>query len=79
MGFLSLLERKLPITKRPISLSGGVVTGVPRSLSGDENETPPDYPSPPTPASAAQPLSVDPESSPNAEGGSGNQELKTIN
>ncbi|XP_073350681.1 MBT domain-containing protein 1-like [Pagrus major] len=61
-------KRKLPITKRPVSLSGAMVTGVPRSLSGDENETPPDYPSPPTPASAAQPTSVDPESSP-TEGG----------
>ncbi|XP_041633796.1 MBT domain-containing protein 1-like [Cheilinus undulatus] len=64
-------KRKLPIAKRPVSLSGAVVTGVPRSLSGDENETPPDYPSPPTPASAAQPPSVDPESSPNTEGGTG--------
>ncbi|KAG8006613.1 MBT domain-containing protein 1, partial [Nibea albiflora] len=62
-------KRKLPIAKRPVSLSGAMVTGVPRSLSGDENETSPDYPSPPTPASAAQPASIDPESSPSAEGG----------
>ncbi|KAM9346601.1 MBT domain-containing protein 1-like [Symphorus nematophorus] len=66
-------KRKLPIVKRPVSLSGAMVTGVPRSLSGDENETPPDYPSPPTPASAAQPPSVDPESSPNTEGGAVSQ------
>lgn len=46
-----------------------MVTGVPRSLSGDENETPPDYPSPPTPASAAQPSCVNPDSSPNNDGG----------
>ncbi|KAG7506098.1 MBT domain-containing protein 1-like isoform X1 [Solea senegalensis] len=56
-------KRKLPIAKRPVSLSGATVTGVPRSLSGDENETPPDYPSPPTPAPAAPPLSAEPESS----------------
>ncbi|XP_030264241.1 MBT domain-containing protein 1-like [Sparus aurata] len=62
-------KRKLPVAKRPVSLSGAMVTGVPRSLSGDENETPPDYPSPPTPATAAQPTSGDPESSPNTEGG----------
>ncbi|XP_029996655.1 MBT domain-containing protein 1-like [Sphaeramia orbicularis] len=55
-------KRKLPIAKRPVSLSGAMVTGVPRSLSGDENETPPDYPSPPPPASAAQPSSADPGS-----------------
>ncbi|XP_042249227.1 MBT domain-containing protein 1-like isoform X1 [Thunnus albacares] len=66
-------KRKLPIAKRPVSLSGAMVTGVPRSLSGDENESPPDYPSPPTPASAAQPASADPESSPNTEGGAGSQ------
>ncbi|KAG7231960.1 hypothetical protein INR49_006563 [Caranx melampygus] len=65
-------KRKLPIAKRPVSLSGAVVTGVPRNLSGDENETPPDYPSPPTPASAAQPLSAEPES-PGAEGRAGSQ------
>ncbi|TMS01699.1 MBT domain-containing protein 1 [Larimichthys crocea] len=65
-------KRKLPIAKRPVSLTGAMVTGVPRSLSGDENETPPDYPSPPTPASAAQPASVDPES-PNGEGGAASQ------
>uniref|UniRef100_A0A3Q0QWJ3 Mbt domain containing 1 n=1 Tax=Amphilophus citrinellus TaxID=61819 RepID=A0A3Q0QWJ3_AMPCI len=64
-------KRKLPIAKRPVSLSGAVVTGVPRSLSGDENETPPDYPSPPPPASAAQPPSADLGSSPRAEGGAG--------
>ncbi|XP_027132061.1 MBT domain-containing protein 1 isoform X1 [Larimichthys crocea] len=65
-------KRKLPIAKRPVSLTGAMVTGVPRSLSGDENETPPNYPSPPTPASAAQPASVDPES-PNGEGGAASQ------
>ncbi|XP_074513200.1 MBT domain-containing protein 1-like [Sebastes fasciatus] len=64
-------KRKLPVAKRPISLSGAVVTGVPRSLSGDENETPLDYPSPPSAASAAQPPSADPDSSPTAEGGAG--------
>uniref|UniRef100_A0A3Q4HUH1 MBT domain-containing protein 1-like n=1 Tax=Neolamprologus brichardi TaxID=32507 RepID=A0A3Q4HUH1_NEOBR len=64
-------KRKLPIAKRPVSLSGTMVTGVPRSLSGDENETPPDYPSPPPPASAAQPPSADLESSPRTEGGAG--------
>lgn len=48
-----------------------MVTGVPRSLSGDENETPPDYPSPPPPASAAQPPSANLESSPRTEGGAG--------
>ncbi|XP_069572134.1 MBT domain-containing protein 1-like isoform X4 [Brachyistius frenatus] len=64
-------KRKLPIAKRPVSLSGAVVTGVPRSLSGDENETPPDYPSPPPPASAAQPTSADPESSSLTGGGAG--------
>ncbi|XP_028840960.1 MBT domain-containing protein 1-like isoform X3 [Denticeps clupeoides] len=43
-------KRKIPIGKRPISL----LTGVPRgNHSGDENMiTPPDYPSPPTPAMA---------------------------
>ncbi|XP_029015803.1 MBT domain-containing protein 1-like isoform X2 [Betta splendens] len=66
-------KRKLPITKRPVSLSSVLVTGVPRSLSGDENETPPDYPSPPTPSSAAQPSSVHPDSSPNADGGAASQ------
>ncbi|XP_053299820.1 MBT domain-containing protein 1 isoform X3 [Pleuronectes platessa] len=64
-------KRKLPVAKRPVSLSGAVVTGVPRSLSGDEDETPPDYPSPPIPVSAAQPLSAGPESSPHTEGGAG--------
>ncbi|XP_036004549.1 MBT domain-containing protein 1 isoform X2 [Fundulus heteroclitus] len=54
-------KRKLPVAKRPVSLSGSMVTGVPRNLSGDENETPPDYPSPPPPASAAQPRSADPD------------------
>ncbi|XP_035769998.1 MBT domain-containing protein 1-like [Neolamprologus brichardi] len=67
-------KRKLPIAKRPVSLSGTMVTGVPRSLSGDENETPPDYPSPPPPASAAQPPSADLESSPRTEGGAGVRE-----
>uniref|UniRef100_A0A3Q3A4G7 MBT domain-containing protein 1-like n=2 Tax=Kryptolebias marmoratus TaxID=37003 RepID=A0A3Q3A4G7_KRYMA len=62
-------KRKLPVAKRPVSLSGAMVTGVPRNLSGDENETPPDYPSPPPPASAAQPTSADPDS----EGGAGPQ------
>ncbi|XP_015230930.1 PREDICTED: MBT domain-containing protein 1-like [Cyprinodon variegatus] len=62
-------KRKLPVAKRPVSLSGSVVTGLPRNLSGDENETPPDYPSPPPPASAAQPPAADP----NAEGGAGLQ------
>ncbi|XP_059204723.1 MBT domain-containing protein 1-like isoform X2 [Centropristis striata] len=66
-------KRKLPVAKRPVSLSGAVVTGVPRNLSGDENETPPNYPSTPSPASAAQPPSADPESSPNTEGGAGSQ------
>ncbi|KAK0149446.1 MBT domain-containing protein 1 [Merluccius polli] len=51
-------KRKLPIGKRPISLSGVMVTGVP-----DENMTPPDYPSPPTPTSAAPPTSTEPENS----------------
>ncbi|KAF3699675.1 MBT domain-containing protein 1 [Channa argus] len=60
-------ERKLPIAKLPISLSGVVVTGVPRSLSGDENETPPDYPSPPTPALAAEPSIVKTDTRPNTE------------
>ncbi|MEQ2175519.1 hypothetical protein GOODEAATRI_018729, partial [Goodea atripinnis] len=60
-------KRKLPVAKRPVSLSGTMVTGVPRNLSGDENETPPDYPSPPPPTSAAQP----PSAEPNAEVGSG--------
>ncbi|XP_068193631.1 MBT domain-containing protein 1-like isoform X2 [Antennarius striatus] len=68
-------KRKLPIAKRPVSLSSTVVTGVPRSLSGDENETPPNYPSPPTPASASQPRSVDPECSPATEGGAVSQIL----
>ncbi|KAM4535478.1 MBT domain-containing protein 1-like isoform 2-T2 [Fundulus diaphanus] len=54
-------KRKLPVAKRPVSLSSSMVTGVPRNLSGDENETPPDYPSPPPPASAAQPRSADPD------------------
>ncbi|KAK5611530.1 MBT domain-containing protein 1 [Crenichthys baileyi] len=62
-------KRKLPIAKRPVSLSGATVTGVPRNLSGDENETPPDYPSPPPPTSAAQP----PSAEPNAEVGVGLQ------
>ncbi|XP_026211104.1 MBT domain-containing protein 1-like [Anabas testudineus] len=66
-------KRKLPIAKRPVSLSGVMVTGVPRSLSGDENETPPDYPSPPTPASAAQPSSINPDNSPKTDGGAGSQ------
>ncbi|XP_062264208.1 MBT domain-containing protein 1-like isoform X3 [Platichthys flesus] len=64
-------KRKLPVAKRPVSLSGAVVTSVPRSVSGDEDETPPDYPSPPIPVSAAQPLSAGPESSPHTEGGAG--------
>ncbi|XP_076864370.1 MBT domain-containing protein 1-like isoform X5 [Brachyhypopomus gauderio] len=43
-------KRKIPIGKRPVNLS---VIGLPqRNLSGDENMTPPDYPSPPTPSSA---------------------------
>ncbi|XP_039682165.1 MBT domain-containing protein 1-like isoform X3 [Perca fluviatilis] len=68
-------KRKLPVAKRPISLSGTVVTSVPRSLSGDENETPPNYPSPPSAASAVQPASADPES-PNTEGGAGSLQMK---
>ncbi|XP_078126057.1 MBT domain-containing protein 1-like isoform X2 [Sander vitreus] len=68
-------KRKLPVAKRPISLSGAVVTGVPRSLSGDENETPPNYPSPPSAASAAQPASADPDS-PNTEGGAASLQMK---
>ncbi|XP_075937081.1 MBT domain-containing protein 1-like [Anarhichas minor] len=66
-------KRKLSVAKRPVSLSGAVVTGVPMSQSGDENETSLNYPSPPTPASSAQPLSADPESSPNTEGGAASQ------
>uniref|UniRef100_A0A3P8YGE4 FCS-type domain-containing protein n=1 Tax=Esox lucius TaxID=8010 RepID=A0A3P8YGE4_ESOLU len=47
-------KRKIPIGKRSVSLSVVALSGVPqRSLSGDENMTPPDYPSPPTPASAS--------------------------
>ncbi|KAK2832904.1 hypothetical protein Q5P01_016793 [Channa striata] len=61
-------KRKLPIAKLPVSLSGVIVTGVPRGLSGDENETPPDYPSPPTPASAAEPPTVNTDSRPSTEG-----------
>lgn len=76
--YFLLSERKLPVAKRPVSLSGAMVTGVPRSLSGDENETPPDYPSPPTPATAAQPTSGDPESSPNTEGGAGTLRVKQL-
>ncbi|KAM3597962.1 uncharacterized protein V6R79_011753 [Siganus canaliculatus] len=66
-------KRKLPVAKRPVTLSGAVVTGVPMSLSGDENETPPSYPSPPTPASASQPPSMEPESSPSTEGTTASQ------
>ena len=77
MYFL-LSERKLPVAKRPVSLSGAMVTGVPRSLSGDENETPPDYPSPPTPSTAAQPTSGDPESSQNTEGGAGTLPVRQL-
>ncbi|AWP19502.1 putative MBT domain-containing protein 1-like [Scophthalmus maximus] len=66
-------KRKLPMAKRPVSLSGTVVTVVPRSLSGDENETPPDYPSPPAPATAAQPPSAEPESSRHTEAETGSQ------
>ncbi|XP_028268103.1 MBT domain-containing protein 1-like isoform X2 [Parambassis ranga] len=66
-------KRKLPVAKRPVSLSGAVVTGVPRSLSGDENETPPDYPSPPPLASAAQLPSAGPDSSPHSNTGTGAQ------
>lgn len=52
---LGFLERKIPIGKRPVSLTGITLTGVPaRSHSGDENMTPPDYPSPPTPPSASE-------------------------
>ncbi|KAG5280286.1 hypothetical protein AALO_G00087270 [Alosa alosa] len=48
-------KRKIPIGKRPVSLTGIALTRVPpRSLSGDENMTPPDYPSPPTPPSASE-------------------------
>ncbi|XP_041859421.1 MBT domain-containing protein 1-like isoform X2 [Melanotaenia boesemani] len=61
-------KRKLPIAKR---LVGDVVVGAPRSLSGDENETPPDYPSPLPPSSIAQPSSAEPESSRPTEGGAG--------
>uniref|UniRef100_A0A1A8PEI3 Mbt domain containing 1 n=1 Tax=Nothobranchius pienaari TaxID=704102 RepID=A0A1A8PEI3_9TELE len=55
-------KRKLPVAKRPISPSGTMVAGVPKSLSGDENETPPDYPKPLLQASDAQP-------NPNTKGG----------
>ncbi|KAK1805563.1 hypothetical protein P4O66_019230 [Electrophorus voltai] len=43
-------KRKIPIGKRPVNLS--VIGLTQRNLSGDENMTPPDYPSPPTPSSA---------------------------
>ncbi|XP_037545119.1 MBT domain-containing protein 1 [Nematolebias whitei] len=62
-------KRKLPVARRPVSLSVAMGTGVLRSLSGDENETPPDYPSPSPPASAAQLTSADPD----AERGAGLQ------
>ncbi|XP_041736713.1 MBT domain-containing protein 1-like isoform X2 [Coregonus clupeaformis] len=69
----AVLERKFPIGKRPVSLSGVALSGVPqRNLSGDENMTPPDYPSPPTPASASgteQPPSAAQELSPNGKPG----------
>ncbi|CAL8282416.1 unnamed protein product [Boreogadus saida] len=55
-------KRKLPIGKRPVSLSGVMVTGMP-----DENMTPPDYTSPPTPALAAPPTPREPENSAKAE------------
>ncbi|XP_034062704.1 MBT domain-containing protein 1-like [Gymnodraco acuticeps] len=64
-------KRKLPVAKRPVSFSGTIVTGISRSISGDENVTPPNYPSPPTPA--APPPPVDLESSPNTDGGAGSQ------
>ncbi|KAK6311513.1 hypothetical protein J4Q44_G00171770 [Coregonus suidteri] len=66
-------KRKIPISKRPVSLSGVALSGVPqRNLSGDENMTPPDYPSPPTPASASgteQPPSAAQELGPNGKPG----------
>ncbi|KAK9534464.1 hypothetical protein VZT92_006907 [Zoarces viviparus] len=62
-------KRKLSVAKRPVSLSGAVVTGVHRSQSG----LPINYPSPPALGSAAQPPSADPESSPNTEGGAASQ------
>ncbi|XP_078808112.1 MBT domain-containing protein 1 isoform X3 [Oryzias latipes] len=40
-------KRKLSVSKPTLDLSGAVVTGLPRTHSGDENETPPNYPSPP--------------------------------
>ncbi|KAM6904761.1 MBT domain-containing protein 1-like [Xenentodon cancila] len=46
-------KRKLPIAKRPASLCVAMVTGVPRNLSGDENDSPLDYPSPPAPLPSA--------------------------
>ncbi|XP_076027578.1 MBT domain-containing protein 1-like isoform X2 [Genypterus blacodes] len=66
-------KRKLPIGKRPVSLSSAAVTGVPRNLSGDENETPSDYPSPPSPASATQPPSDSDSKNPHAEGSAGSE------
>ncbi|XP_031420287.1 MBT domain-containing protein 1 isoform X2 [Clupea harengus] len=48
-------RKSVPIGKRPVSLTGIALTGVPqRSLSGDENMTPPDCPSPPTPPTASE-------------------------
>ncbi|KAL0992461.1 hypothetical protein UPYG_G00093620 [Umbra pygmaea] len=47
-------KRKIPIGKRSVSLSGVALSGIPqRNFSGDENMSPPDYPSPPTLASAS--------------------------
>lgn len=53
---LGFLERKIPIGRRPVSLTGIALSGVPQlhSLSGDENMTPPEYPSPPTPPTTSE-------------------------
>ncbi|XP_063077948.1 MBT domain-containing protein 1 isoform X2 [Engraulis encrasicolus] len=49
-------KRKIPIGRRPVSLTGIALSGVPQlhSLSGDENMTPPEYPSPPTPPTTSE-------------------------
>ncbi|XP_024920367.1 MBT domain-containing protein 1-like isoform X3 [Cynoglossus semilaevis] len=57
-------KRKLPLAKASVRPPVAVVTGIPRSLSDGENEMLPHYPSSPTAAWGAAPLSEGTERSP---------------
>ncbi|KAJ7992253.1 hypothetical protein DPEC_G00276600 [Dallia pectoralis] len=72
-------KRKIPTGKRSVCLSSVALSGaVQRNLSGDENMTPPDYPSPPTPASASAAANKTPAAAVQELGASGKPGVTTL-